>query len=191
MTIKNATKNATVAAVRDRGLGVGVHTHPQLPPCNEMMAVLIGSGLTSPEVPVSSKNSLKDFLGRYEGVDIVYKQNTADEVNIALPCFPEFDKYHEESALSDEELAMVSGGEVVALLTLFFMTVGAIVAAKIGLGMVVKSVAIGIGIGVSVAVAAGAALGIAGVTAAVGVGIAAGAGAFDPGAGPVNVVLGS
>jgi len=147
----------------------------RLTPVNELVAVMIGADMTDESVPEKDKTALKEMLGRFENVNVVYQQNTADEMNIVVPEFPEFDRALQEMRLSEEELEQVVGGE------------GALAVILIGLGAVGAGFAgiFGATVGGGAAVALGvtvittAALGIAGAVAGVGVGIAAGVGAFD------------
>jgi len=175
---------------------MGVHDAVKLPACNELVAVLIGYDMAEPEVPVADKAALKRFLGKFEDVDIVYKQNTADEVNIVVPVFPEFDKWLEEMEMDEEMLEYIVGGEgiiggIIALIAVGLTTLGAAVAMKVA-GAAVTGV-VGAVIGATIVSTIGAAVGFAvlGAAAGIGVGIAAGCGSFDGNADPVNVSLAS
>lgn len=170
---------------------MGVHDEIKLPACNELVAVLIGYDMSEPEVPVSDKAALKEFLGRFEGVDIVYKQNTADEINIVVPEFPEFDKWLSAMEMDEEYLEYIVGGEgivagIIALVSVGLTTIGAAVAMKVA-GAAVGGVTAAV-IGATVISSVGAAVGVTvlATVAGIGVGIAAGCGAFT-GDNAVNV----
>lgn len=175
---------------------IGVHDKVELPACNEMVAVLIGCDLVAPKVPISDKDALKQFLGIFEGVDIVYKQNTADEVNVVLPVFPEFDRRLQEMKMNEEELEYIVGGEglvagICALISVILVTIGATVAMKLTGAFVIKSVAAIIGGVVLGSIGAAVSTVALSVAAGVGVGIAAGAGAFNMDDDPIHVAFAS
>lgn len=154
----------------------------QLSPVNELVAVLIGADMTDDSVPEKDKTALKELLGRFEKANVVYQQNTANEVNIVVPEFPEFDKALAEMRLSEEELEQVVGGEgVIAVILIALGVIGSTVAG------IFTSKAIGVtaAVAIGVAVVVAATVGVAGAVAGVGVGIAAGVGAFSDN--PVNV----
>lgn len=157
----------------------------QLSPVNELVAVLIGADMTDESVPMEDKTALKEMMGRFEKVNVVYQQNTANEVNIVVPEFPEFDKALQEMRLSEEELEQVVGGEgVIAVILTLLGVIGAGVAGVVG-AKVGATAAIAIGVAVVAAATAGIGLAVGGVVGGIGVGIAAGVGAFSDN--PVNV----
>lgn len=161
---------------------------------NEIAAIYIGCGLTSPEADPKFKAALEDCLPRLENVDVVYKQNTASEVNVVVPDFPQYDD--ELQQLTEQQMQKITGGafEVVGVVGIIggigVMLIGAKGVTAVGaVGAVATVTLFGTTIGVNAAaVAAGAlAAGLAvsaGLVAAaaaggaVALGIAAGAGAF-------------
>lgn len=153
----------------------------QLSPVNELVAVLIGADLTDESVPAKDKAALKELMGRFEKVNVVYQQNTANEVNIVVPEFPEFDKALQQMHLTEEELEQVVGGE--GGLAAILIAIGAIGAGVAGI--VGKTVGGTAAVALGVAVIATATLTVTGAVAGVGVGIAAGVGAFSDN--PVNI----
>ncbi|MDD9807465.1 MAG: hypothetical protein OXU34_04225 [Gammaproteobacteria bacterium] len=147
----------------------------QLTPVNELVAVLIGADMTDKSVPMEDKAALKELMDRFEKVNVAYPQNTANEMNIVVPQFPDFDKALDEMHLSEEELEQVVGGEgVIAIILLGLGAIGAGVAGIFG-ATVGGTAAVAIG----VTVIAVSALAVAGAVTGVGVGIAAGVGAFS------------
>lgn len=162
---------------------------------NEIAAIYIGCGLTSPEADPKFKAALEDCLPRLENVDVVYKQNTASEVNVVVPDFPQYD--NELRQLTEEQMQKITGGafEIVGVVGVIggigVMLIGAKGVTAVGAAGAVATVTLfGTTIGVNAAaVAAGAlAAGLAvstGLVAAaaaggaVALGIAAGAGAFS------------
>jgi len=173
---------------------MGTHDKVGLPTCNEMVAVLVGSDLVDSGVPESNKAALRKYLAGFEGIDVVYKQNTADEVNIVVPEYPAFDKWLAE--MDEEQLQSIVGGEgiiagIISLIAVGLTTLGAAVAMKVT-GLAVTGV-VGAVIGTAIVSTVAGAVGfsILCVAAGVGVGIAAGVGAFDGNANPVTVTLAS
>jgi len=81
-----------------------------LPMVNELASILIGCVLVSPDVSDEQKELTRKQMNEFENFDVVMKQNTADEVHIAVPCFPELDVEMEN--LSEEQMAAIAGGEV-------------------------------------------------------------------------------
>lgn len=140
----------------------GVH----LPLVNEIAAVTIGCGLVNPHADPSFKATVeKNIAGLKEanpGINLVYVQNTAGELNVAVPDFPKIDKAI--GRMSEQDLAQVAGGELFILGTLAF-ALGSIGAA-VGIGSVSLAVGVGASLG---AVIAGAVI----VGGVVGAGIAA------------------
>ncbi|MDD9806073.1 MAG: hypothetical protein OXU44_03880 [Gammaproteobacteria bacterium] len=182
-------------------MDVGAKTGFEIPLFNEVAAIYIGCGLTSPEADPKFKAALEDCLPRLEKVDVVYKQNTANEVNIVVPSFPQYDG--ELQRLTEQQIEKITGGafEIVGIVGIVggigVMLIGAGGVTAVGAtGSVASVMLFGTVIGVNAAaVAAGAAaVGLAAgagivaaavVSTAVGLGIAAGAGAFN--SGPVSV----
>ena len=147
----------------------------RLTPVNELVAVLIGADMTDKSVLAKDKAALKELMDRFEKVNVVYPQNTANEVNIVVPEFPEFDKALRQMHLSEEELEQVVGGE--GALAIILRGLGAIGAGVAGIfGATVGGTA---AVAIGVTVIAVSALAVAGAVTGVGVGIAAGVGAFS------------
>jgi len=154
-----------------------------LPMVNEIAAVGLGASLANPEARTRIE---EDMRSNFNDLELVYRQNTADTMHIAVPDFSCIDDTAAE--LSDDDLAQVVGGEI-----LVSAIIGAIAAIGVAIGVgTVTTVVVGGVVGTVVAgssVVAGATmLGIAaavGVTAgtAVALGIAHGVGAFNPGGG--------
>ncbi len=179
-----------------------------VPLLNEIASIVIGLVLTSPDVSEEDKAAARKDMASLENLDIVYKQNTADELNVVVPYFPELDVVMR--SMTEEELEQLSGGDIIA--SVVFLVSGTLASIGFacgfsGLGAVGIAAATTVGGfalgGTLGAVAAGAAIvgavgGIAAgvvavVGAAAGVGIAAGLGAFSgSGSGaPVNIGLAS
>jgi len=157
----------------------------QLSPVNELVAVLIGSDMADESVPEKDKTALKELMDRFEKVNVVYKQNTANEVNIVVSEFPEFDRALERR-LSEEELEQVVGGEgAIAAIIIGLGAIGAGVAGIFTAKAIGGTAALALGIAVVTTATVGITLAAAGAIAGVGVGIAAGVGAFSDN--PVNV----
>lgn len=171
-----------------------------LPLANELASVIIGCVLTSPDVSAEHKKLTRRQMDSFENFDVVLKQNTADEVNIVVPSFPELDVEMEN--LSEEQLTAIAGGEVGIIGGIVFAlgsTLGAVgfAAGISGGAMSIGGMALGATIGSVVAGAAivgsvGAigAIAIGATAAAIGVGAAIMTGALDM-SGPVNVGLAS
>lgn len=158
----------------------------QLSPVNELVAVLIGADMTDESVPMENKTALKEMMGRFEKVNVVYQQNTANEVNIVVPEFPEFDKALQEMRLSEEELEQVVGGEgVIAVILIALGVIGSTVAGVFTAKAIGATAAVAIGVAVVAIAATGIGVAVGGVVAGIGVGIAAGVGAFSDN--PVNI----
>jgi len=171
-----------------------------IPLFNEVAAIYIGGGLTNPNADPKFKAALEEYLPRLENVNVVYKQNTADELNVVVPSFPQYDS--ELQRLTEDQIEKITGGafEIVGIVGIVgglgVMLIGAKGVTAIGAAGSIATVTLfGTTIGVNAAaVAAGATacglaaaaglVAIAGVSAAVGLGLAAGGLA---GGGPVNV----
>ena len=176
-----------------------------VPLMNEIASIVIGLVLTSPDVSEEDKAAARKDMASLENFDIVYEQNTADELNVVVPYFPELDVVMR--SMTEEELEQLSGGDIIA--SVIFLVTGSLAsigfacgfsglgAAGIAAATTVGGFALGGTLGAVVAGAAivGAVGGIAaGVIAVVGtaagVGIAAGLGAFSSGSSsPVNIGL--
>jgi len=166
-----------------------------IPLSNEIAAVFIGQGLTHPDTTPEGRAEAEKRLSQFENFKVVYAQNTADEMNVVVPYFPELECELEK--ITEEQLEEVAGGEIV----LFVGPVG-IFFAKIGVMVGVGSLSVGVcaaattglttvstvvaGVAAFSAVVGAAAGVIGGAIAGVGVGIAAAVGAFD-GGGSVSV----
>lgn len=158
----------------------------ELFPVNELVAVLIGADMTDKSVPMENKAALKEMMSRFEKVNVVYQQNTANEVNIVVPEFPDVDKALQEMHLSEEQLEQVVGGEgIIAAILIGLGLIGSTVAGVFTAKAIGATAAVAIGVAVVVAATAGIGLAVGGVVAGIGVGIAAGVGAFSDN--PVNV----
>ncbi len=150
------------------------------PATNELAAIYIGRCLVDSDISPQDKEKVRKNLASFEGVNIVYPQNTADTLNIVVPEFPKFDEAMAQ-AIEDGQLESVSGGEGILAL---FGAIGIGFASAVGATTILAGGTIGAGaiaIGATIVIGttvAGLAVGL-GVAAGVGVGIAAGLGAFD------------
>jgi len=79
-----------------------------IPLFNEVAAIYIGHGLTNPNADPKFKAALEEYLPRLENVDVVYKQNTADELNVVVPSFPQYDS--ELQRLTEDQIEKITGG---------------------------------------------------------------------------------
>lgn len=173
-----------------------------LPLINELASIVIGCVLTSPDVSEEHKKLTRKQMDSFENFDVVLKQNTAGEVNIVVPSFPELDVEMED--LTEEQMAAIAGGEVGIIGSIVFalgsalgavgaaagITGGATTVAGMALGATIGSVVAGAaivgGLGAVGAIAVGA------TVAAVGVGTAFALGAFgSASSGSVNVGIAS
>lgn len=167
-----------------------------LPMVNEIAAVGLGASLANPAARARME---PDMLSNFNDLEVVYRQNTADTMHIAVPNFSCIDEPAPE--LTDGELAQVVGGEI-----LVSAIIGAIAAVGVAIGVgtvttVVVGGVVGTIVAVSSVVAGAAMLGLAaavGVTAgtAVALGVAHGVGAFNSGGGSdpnshVSIILAS
>jgi len=159
-----------------------------IPLSNEIAAVFIGEGLTHPDTKPEARAEAEEKLAQFENFKVVYAQNTADEMNVVVPYFPELECELEK--ITEEQLDEIAGGEIV----LFVGPVG-IFFAKIGVFLGVGSLSVGVcaaattglttvstvvaGVAAFSALVGGAAGVIGGAIAGVGVGIAAAVGAFN------------
>jgi len=167
----------------------GVRTRPgvSIPLSNEIAAVFLGRSLAHPDTLPKARAEAEKRLAQFENFNVTYAQNTADELNVVVPDFPDWD--HKIDQITEEQLAEIAGGEL-------FVTVGVVGAffAKIGIMLSVGSGILGTGAaGASIASASAIAAGVAAsalvvgagvlgtsvVATGLGVGIAAGLGAFD------------
>lgn len=161
------------------------------PMVNEIAAVGIGKFLTDASTSAEDKAKCRDTLASWgKDVTVVYQQNTADVVNIAIPDFDGFEEGIAQ-ALKDAELEQISGGEIGITIGLFLGFIGTTVASALGISAVVAAgagsvVAAVLGAAVLVASVGGALTAIAAVGAGIGVGVAAAVGAFDGGS-DVNI----
>ena len=89
----------------------------ELPMYNETAAISIGMILTGEEKAASE---CREILHRLEedipGFRVVHPQNTADELNITMPCYSWLD--HMSVEMSEDELAQISAGEVIGLISI-------------------------------------------------------------------------
>jgi len=182
-----------------------------LPPCNELASVLIGAVLASREGGDELRQAqaaVRRQLDAFERFDVVCKQNTADELHIAVPCYDAFDDGMKAARkLSDQELRQIAGGEL-SITPSIGIAIGKIgLIAGFGFSVSVGAAGLtGAVTGVSVGAVAGgifvvsmmaalpvvAAVAGAGAIAGIGVGIAAGMGAFDGGSSSaVNINIAS
>ncbi len=171
-------------------IGPGIH----LPCINEMAAVVIGCVLTSPKTSQEDKESTRELISSLETVDVVYQQNTADELNIVVPDFPEF--MEKLRPLTQEQLAHISGGFeiIVALFFTFADTaigcaLGSIgVALGVGAGITLSGTTLYLGSSVLTGMAVVGGITALAVTSAVGVGISLGVATRSAREGPVGPV---
>lgn len=154
-----------------------------LPLVNELAAVHLGICLANPESKAKVEN---EIVKKFENLDVVCKQNTADTVNIVVPDFECIEEL--STVLSESDLEQVSGGEgIIAGIIAFIGSIGAALGVGSGVTLIVSGGAV---IGTSVAVSsfiAGAgmlalstAIGVS-VGTTVGLGIAHGLGALGGG----------
>ncbi len=172
-----------------------------LPCVNEFASLYLGSSLVSPTAHPEMKAYVKETLSQMEErMSIRYEQNTADELNIAIPDSQILgDKRFQQ--MTEAQLEKISGGafEIVAL----FTAIGTAMGVGIGVtGVTVATGAAGLTAGAAaatftavvtttslattlagLAVVGSVVAGAVAVTAAVGVGVAAGLGAFSGGGG--------
>jgi len=172
-----------------------------IPLSNEIAAVLVGQGLTHPDTTPEGRAEAEKRLSQFDKFKVVYAQNTADEMNVVVPYFPELECEIEK--ITEKQLEEIAGGEVmisVGTVGLFFAKIGAmlsvgtgsvfVVFAALGSSTGAMATLTGVLAGVAaVGLVAGAVTGaVAAVGTGVGVGIAAAVGAFDGGGGSsVNV----
>ena len=162
------------------------------PLINEIAAIGLGCILTSSDISSEDKGLIRKELARFEKLEVIYKQNTADELNIVVPEFPEFDdQMRKLQPLSKEEMRQIAGGEIfltpgiISTITGVLATIGGTMlsvgtVATLANGVVVGSVsAVAAGVA-ALGLVAGTAFGAAAVVATgIGVGIAGAMGAFD------------
>lgn len=178
-----------------------------VPMINEIAAVVIGRALSDPDAGPELEEAMLKSLASIDNLKIVYRQNTADELNIVVPDFPDFSIALQR--LKENELAGIHGGEIFGALSgaLTGMTLSWI-GCQVGIGLIFGT---GLTLGGTVIGATSAAtfagalvvagmiampigLSVIGATAAagIGVGIAAGVGAFNSNSGnSVNVAFAS
>jgi len=172
------TQQATPAKGRVKSSTGKAYTPP--PMVNEIAAIGIGKFLTDASNSAEDKAKVKEVLNSFEKFNIVYEQNTADVVHIAVPDFAGLDTSMAQ-ALKDADLEQVSGGELG--ISLFFGSIGVGLASVLGLNAVAAAGAgsvIAGALGAAVVIGSfGAAAGLAVAGAGLGVGIAAAVGAFD------------
>jgi len=185
-----------------RGGRESLQTRPgvSIPLSNEIAAVIIGQGLTHPDTTPEARAEAEGKLAQFDKFKVVYKQNTADEMNVVVPHFPELERELEK--ITEKQLEEIAGGEIAISLGavgLFFAKIGAMLGAgsvtsvfMVGAttaGMVTYGTVTGVMAGVAaVGLVAGTITGVvAGAAAGVGVGIAAAVGAFDSSSSTVNV----
>jgi len=170
--------------VENEGPGISV------PMVNEMAAVVIGRALSDPGARPELEEAMLKSLASVDNLEVVYKQNTADELNIVVPDFPDFSTALRK--LKENELAAIHGGEIFGALsgmTLSWIGCQVGIGLIFGTGLTLGGTVIG---ATSAATFAGAlvvagmlampsGLGVIGATVAsgIGVGIAAGLGAFN------------
>jgi len=172
----------------------GVQTKPgvSIPLSNEIAAVFLGRGLTHPETKPEARAEAERRLTTFDKFKVVYAQNTADEMNIVVPCFPDLECEMEK--IPEQQLEEIAGGEIflisVGSVGLFFAKIGAMLsvgAGSIWIGTVASTGAIvslgGVmaGVAASALVVGAGLIGAATVATGLGVGIAAAVGAFDGG----------
>ncbi|MDD9868437.1 MAG: hypothetical protein OXU50_00840 [Gammaproteobacteria bacterium] len=178
--------------------GRSLQTRPgiSIPLSNEIAAVFIGQGLTHPDTKLEARAEAEGKLAQFENFKVVYAQNTADEMNVVVPYFPELECEMEK--ITEQQLDEIAGGEVVIFVGsvgIFFakigvmlgvgsLTVGVSAAATTGLTTVTTVLA---GVAAVGLIAGNVALGVSAVATGVGVGIAAAVGAFDGGGSGVSV----
>ncbi len=189
------------------GGGGGLQTKPRvsLPLSNEIAAVFVGRSLTHPDTTPEKRAKVEEQLASFEKFEVVYQQNTADEMNIVVPYFPEYDA--EMVRMTKEELEQIAGGEffvVVGAIGGFFATIGsalgvgsfaAVTTTVAGVGVIATggiatASAIAAGLAASALVVGASLAATAVVGSAIGVGIAAAAGAFGGGGGGGDVGIG-
>ena len=184
------------------GMVKSLQTKPgvSIPLSNEIAAVIIGQSLTHPDTTPEARAEAEEKLTQFENFKVVYAQNTADEMNVVVPYFPELEC--ELERITEKQLEEIAGGEIlisVGTVGLFFAKIGAMLGAgsvtsvfMVGAttaGMVTYGPVTGVMAGVAaVGLVAGTITGVvAGAAAGVGVGIAAAVGAFDSSSSTVNV----
>ena len=204
MTVKEAENEHTISEHPSwGGGGRPLRTRPgvSIPLSNEIAAVFIGQGLTHPDTTPEGRAEAEKKLAQFENFKVVYEQNTADEMNIVVPYFPELEREIEK--ITEEQLEEIAGGEIfisVGVIGLFF--------AKLGVMLGVGYTIVGVGIGGATAgaaltsvlagvaavgiIAANITLAVGAVATGLGVGVAAGLGHFgSSGSGAVSVNLAS
>ncbi len=185
---KQPMKQPSMGGVRSLQTMPGV----SIPLSNEIAAVLVGQGLTHPDTTPEGRAEAEKRLSQLDKFKVVYAQNTADEMNVVVPYFPDLECELEK--ITEEQLQEISGGEIAISLGtvgLFFAKVGAMLSVgstvsvfMVGAttaGMVTYGTVTGVMAGVAaVGLVAGAVAGaVAAVGTGIGVGIAAAVGAFD------------
>jgi len=193
---KQPMKQPSMGGVRSLQTMPGV----SIPLSNEIAAVLVGQGLTHPDTTPEGRAEAEKRLSQLDKFKVVYAQNTADEMNVVVPYFPDLECKIEK--ITEEQLEEIAGGELfisVGTVGLFFAKIGLMLGVSGGAAggiVTVTGASIGLFSGASAAlgcvmagVAASALVvgaGLAGaaiVGTGVGVGIAAGVGAFGGGGG--------
>lgn len=177
----------------ERGLK-SLQTKPgiSIPLSNEIAAVFIGQGLTHPDTKPEARAEAEGKLAQFENFKVVYAQNTADEMNVVVPYFPELECELEK--ITEKQLQEIAGGEIaisLGVVGLFFAKIGAMLGVgattsvfMVGAttaGLVTYGTVTGVMAGVAaVGLVAGTIAGaVAAVGTGVGVGIAAAVGAFN------------
>ena len=184
------------------GMVKSLQTKPgvSIPLSNEIAAVIIGQSLTHPDTTPEARAEAEEKLTQFENFKVVYAQNTADEMNVVVPYFPELEC--ELERITEKQLEEIAGGEIlisVGTVGLFFAKIGAMLGvgtgsvfvgfAALGSSTGAMATLTGVMAGVAaVGLVAGTITGVVGGAAAgVGVGIAAAVGAFDSSSSTVNV----
>ena len=174
-----------------------------VPMVNEIAAVVIGRALSDPDAGSELEEAMLKSLSSVDNLEVVYQQNTADELNIVVPDYPDFSMALRK--LKESELTGIHGGEIFGALTGVTLSW---IGCQVGIGLIFGT---GLTLGGTVIGATSAAtfagalvvagmiampigIGVIGATVAtgLGVGIAAGVGAFNSGSSnSVNVAFAS
>lgn len=157
---------------------------------NEISAVLMGPLLDNPD---TASEIMEQLERSGSGVEIVTPRNTAGELNIVVPYYPQLDGCFEATRhLTDEQLAKISGGavfEILGLATSFGLMLGFAASTSTVAGVKIATAGTLTTIIGAVSIAGLAASQIT-MYSGIGVGIAAAAGAFAHAQSDADVNLG-
>jgi len=137
-----------------------------------------------PDTTPEARAEAEKCLAQFENFKVVYAQNTADEMNVVVPYFPDLECEIEK--ITEEQLEEIAGGELVIFVGsvgTFFAKLGimlgvgsGIFGAYVSVAKVTSVVAGVVAVGLIAGNITGA---VAAVGTGLGVGIAAAVGAFD------------